>query len=128
MRFYQFQTPTPSSSTPGSQVNNLTPGSTASPEATGESGSSPLTSKNVVFQMKINTDGTAVAQAVPLHSPTQTFRRSLSKDDHTLSADMQEFIKYFKSKRMAFGYTQDDIGRELSEMNGPSYSQSFISR
>ena len=83
--------------------------------------------KSLYFQMKFNPDGTTVTQAIP--NPSPTLRRSFSsKDDHGLSDDMQEFIKYFKTKRMSLGCTQEDVGRELSEMNGPTYSQSFISR
>ncbi len=79
-------------------------------------------SKNLFFQV-----GPAVTQTVPT-TPT-VVRRSLGpKDDHGLTDDMLQFIKLFKNKRMALGYTQEDVGRELSEMNGPSYSQSFISR
>eukprot|EP00795_Rhopilema_esculentum_P014267 gene14266-5294_t len=84
-------------------------------------------SKSLYFQMKFNPDGTTVTQAIP--NPPHNLRRSFSsKDDHGLSDEMLDFIKYFKTKRMSLGYTQEDIGRELSEMNGPTYSQSFISR
>ena len=77
--------------------------------------------------MKFNADGSTVTHAIA--NPVATFRKSFTpKDDHGLSMEMQDFIKYFKSKRMTLGYTQEDIGRELSEMNGPTYSQSFISR
>ena len=83
--------------------------------------------KSLYFQMKFNADGTTVTQAIP--NPSSNLRRSFSsKDDHGLTDEMQEFIRAFKSKRMSLGYTQEDIGRELSEMNGPTYSQSFISR
>ena len=84
-------------------------------------------SKSLYFQMKFNPDGTTVTQAIP--NPSPNLRRSFSsKDDHGLTEEMQEFIKYFKTKRMSLGYTQEDVGKELSEMNGPTYSQSFISR
>jgi len=83
--------------------------------------------KSLYFQMKFNPDGTTVTQAIP--NPSAHLRRSFSsKDDHGLSDEMQEFIRYFKTKRMSLGYTQEDVGKELSEMNGPTYSQSFISR
>nr|AIC75301.1 POU-like homeodomain-containing protein [Aurelia sp. DG-2014] len=83
--------------------------------------------KSLYFQMKFNSDGTTVTQAIP--NPSPNLRRSFSsKEDHGLTDEMQEFIRAFKSKRMSLGYTQEDIGRELSEMNGPTYSQSFISR
>ena len=77
--------------------------------------------------MKFNADGTTVTQAIP--NPSPNLRRSFSsKDDYGLTEEMQEFIKYFKTKRISLGYTQEDVGKELSEMNGPTYSQSFISR
>lgn len=41
---------------------------------------------------------------------------------------MKEFIESFRTRRIALGYTQEDVGFELSRTNGPSYSQSFISR
>lgn len=41
---------------------------------------------------------------------------------------MKEFIEMFKNKRMTLGYTQEDVGLELSGSSGPCYSQSFISR
>nr|AEP43996.1 POU domain class 6 transcription factor [Craspedacusta sowerbii] len=57
-------------------------------------------------------------------------KRSLSarEDSSGLSIDMQNFINDFKARRIALGYTQDDVGREMSVLNGPTYSQSFISR
>lgn len=48
--------------------------------------------------------------------------------DSALSEDMKSFIETFKNKRMTLGYTQEDVGNELSRTNGPTYSQSFISR
>ena len=48
--------------------------------------------------------------------------------DSALSEDMRSFIECFKNKRMTLGYTQEDVGNELSRTNGPTYSQSFISR
>lgn len=48
--------------------------------------------------------------------------------DSALSEDMKSFIENFKNKRMTLGYTQEDVGNELSRTNGPTYSQSFISR
>lgn len=48
--------------------------------------------------------------------------------DSALSEDMKSFIECFKNKRMTLGYTQEDVGNELSRTNGPTYSQSFISR
>lgn len=48
--------------------------------------------------------------------------------DLSLTPDMKEFIESFRTRRIALGYTQEDVGFELSRTNGPSYSQSFISR
>ena len=57
-------------------------------------------------------------------------KRSVSAKEDTggLTQEMQEFIREFKTRRVNLGYTQDDVGRELSALNGPTYSQSFISR
>lgn len=57
-------------------------------------------------------------------------KRSVSAKEDTggLTAEMQEFIREFKTRRVNLGYTQDDVGRELSALNGPTYSQSLISR
>lgn len=57
-------------------------------------------------------------------------KRSVSAKEDTggLTVDMQEFIREFKTRRVNLGYTQDDVGRELSALKGPTYSQSFISR
>ena len=62
--------------------------------------------------------------------PTTLLKRSVSaKEDRCmLTPEMQEFIREFKRRRINLGYTQDDVGRELSALNGPTYSQSFISR
>jgi class 6 POU domain transcription factor len=49
-------------------------------------------------------------------------------DNTALSEDMKAFIEMFKNKRMTLGYTQEDVGVELSQSSGPTYSQSFISR
>lgn len=49
-------------------------------------------------------------------------------DNTALSEDMKAFIEMFKNKRMTLGYTQEDVGVELSQTSGPTYSQSFISR
>ena len=51
-----------------------------------------------------------------------------SYDNSALSEDMKAFIEMFKNKRMTLGYTQEDVGLELSQSSGPTYSQSFISR
>lgn len=48
--------------------------------------------------------------------------------DMSLTPEMKEFIESFRTRRIALGYTQEDVGFELSRTNGPSYSQSFISR
>ena len=49
--------------------------------------------------------------------------------DSCLTADMKAFIESFRARRIALGYTQEDVGNELSHSNGhSSYSQSFISR
>lgn len=49
--------------------------------------------------------------------------------DSCLTADMKAFIESFRARRIALGYTQEDVGNELSHTNGhSSYSQSFISR
>nr|ABU92523.1 POU class 6 [Eleutheria dichotoma] len=62
--------------------------------------------------------------------PATMLKRSVSaKEDRCmLTFEMQEFIREFKKRRINLGYTQDDVGRELSALNGPTYSQSFISR
>ena len=52
----------------------------------------------------------------------------LAYDNAALSEDMKAFIEMFKNKRMTLGYTQEDVGVELSQTSGPTYSQSFISR
>ena len=61
---------------------------------------------------------------------TNLLKRTMSVKEETsgLTAEMQRFIFDFKSRRVNLGYTQDDVGRELSALNGPTYSQSFISR
>lgn len=51
-----------------------------------------------------------------------------AQDSATLSEEMKAFIDMFKNKRMTLGYTQEDVGLELSQRSGPTYSQSFISR
>ena len=48
--------------------------------------------------------------------------------DTSLTPEMKNFIETFRARRIALCYTQDDVGNELSRTNGPSYSQSFISR
>ena len=49
--------------------------------------------------------------------------------DTCLTSDMKAFIESFRARRIALGYTQEDVGNELSHTNGhSSYSQSFISR
>ena len=48
--------------------------------------------------------------------------------DACLTPEMKSFIETFRARRIALGYTQEDVGNELSRTNGPSYSQSFISR
>jgi len=49
--------------------------------------------------------------------------------DSCLTSDMKAFIESFRARRIALGYTQEDVGNELSHTNGhSSYSQSFISR
>lgn len=48
--------------------------------------------------------------------------------DTSLTSEMKTFIETFRARRIALCYTQDDVGNELSRTNGPSYSQSFISR
>lgn len=48
--------------------------------------------------------------------------------DACLTPEMKAFIETFRARRIALGYTQEDVGNELSRTNGPSYSQSFISR
>ncbi|XP_068670747.1 uncharacterized protein [Montipora capricornis] len=49
--------------------------------------------------------------------------------DTCLTPDMKDFIESFRARRIALGYTQEDVGNELSHTNGhSSYSQSFISR
>lgn len=80
---------------------------------------------NVLVQLK---DGEYTTNSEIL--PTTLLKRSVSaKEDRCmLTPEMQEFIREFKRRRINLGYTQDDVGRELSALNGPTYSQSFISR
>jgi len=82
------------------------------------------TMPNVLLQLK--GDGEYTTELLP----TTMLKRSVSaKEDRcTLTFEMQEFIREFKKRRINLGYTQDDVGRELSALNGPTYSQSFISR
>lgn len=59
-------------------------------------------------------------------SPGQLFG---TLSDTCLTSDMKDFIESFRARRIALGYTQEDVGNELSHTNGhSSYSQSFISR
>lgn len=60
------------------------------------------------------------------NSSTQIFG---TLSDTCLTSDMKAFIESFRARRIALGYTQEDVGNELSHTNGhSSYSQSFISR
>ena len=60
------------------------------------------------------------------NSSTQIFG---TLTDTCLTSDMKAFIESFRARRIALGYTQEDVGNELSHTNGhSSYSQSFISR
>lgn len=60
------------------------------------------------------------------NSSTQIFG---TLSDTCLTSEMKDFIESFRARRIALGYTQEDVGNELSHTNGhSSYSQSFISR
>ena len=91
---------------------------------------SPVNSKNqslpnVLLQLK-NTDNGEVAEEVL--GPSLLKRSGIKEETGSLTMEMQEFIREFKSRRVHLGYTQDDVGREMSALKGPTYSQSFISR
>ena len=63
------------------------------------------------------------------HSPSNDSARFGNAADPSLTTDMKAFIESFRARRIALGYTQEDVGNELSRSNGhSSYSQSFISR
>ncbi|XP_065664973.1 uncharacterized protein LOC100198319 isoform X5 [Hydra vulgaris] len=81
---------------------------------------------NVLLHLKNSGDADINAEILG----TNLLKRSVSVKEETngLSTEMQRFIFDFKSRRVNLGYTQDDVGRELSALNGPTYSQSFISR
>lgn len=62
-------------------------------------------------------------------SPNSTAQMFGTLTDTCLTTDMKAFIESFRARRIALGYTQEDVGNELSHSNGhSSYSQSFISR
>ncbi|RMX37849.1 hypothetical protein pdam_00007066 [Pocillopora damicornis] len=62
-------------------------------------------------------------------SPNSSAQIFGTLSDSCLTADMKAFIESFRARRIALGYTQEDVGNELSHSNGhSSYSQSFISR
>ena len=86
---------------------------------------------------KSTDDTTAIQSFQPERSELDTLsitatnlasKFKLSYDNSALSEDMKAFIEMFKNKRMTLGYTQEDVGVELSRSTGPTYSQSFISR
>eukprot|EP00111_Clytia_hemisphaerica_P021061 TCONS_00062081-protein len=95
--------------------------------------SNPAKLQNVLLHLKSTND----AEMSSHHSNemlgatnASILKRSVSakEDSGGLTQEMQEFIREFKTRRVNLGYTQDDVGRELSALNGPTYSQSFISR
>lgn len=62
-------------------------------------------------------------------SPNSSAQMFGTLADTCLTTDMKAFIESFRARRIALGYTQEDVGNELSHSNGhSSYSQSFISR
>lgn len=62
-------------------------------------------------------------------SPNSSAQIFGTLSDSCLTSDMKAFIESFRARRIALGYTQEDVGNELSHSNGhSSYSQSFISR
>lgn len=62
-------------------------------------------------------------------SPNSSAQIFGTLSDTCLTTDMKAFIESFRARRIALGYTQEDVGNELSHSNGhSSYSQSFISR
>ena len=84
---------------------------------------------NVLLHLKSTGDATSTDMMSTTNS--NVLKRSVSamkEDSGGLTQEMQEFIREFKTRRVNLGYTQDDVGRELSALNGPTYSQSFISR
>lgn len=84
------------------------------------------TVSGVLLHLKAPDESTSASH---LLTPSM-LKRSISarEDSSGLSMDMQTFINDFKARRIALGYTQDDVGREMSVLNGPTYSQSFLSR
>ena len=85
---------------------------------------------NVLLHLK-STPGDATSTDMLNTTNSNVLKRSVSamkEDSGGLTQEMQEFIREFKTRRVNLGYTQDDVGRELSALNGPTYSQSFISR
>lgn len=78
------------------------------------------------FPTQDMTQGNASDLSDLSNSSTQIFG---TLSDSCLTSDMKAFIKSFRAKRIALGYTQGDGDNELSHTNGhSSYSQSFISR
>lgn len=92
---------------------------------------SPVNSKtqqtlsNVLLQLKNGTDGEVDEEVL---GPSLLKRGGIKEESGSLTLEMQEFIREFKARRVHLGYTQDDVGREMSALKGPTYSQSFISR
>jgi transcriptional regulator with XRE-family HTH domain len=48
--------------------------------------------------------------------------------DESIDTDVEEFVKMFKQRRQALGYTQIDVGKQLGEKYSMSLSQTTICR
>lgn len=116
----------------------LTPQDSCSPSYSNYGPSTPPASVNHI-RLRKNDDANTSPSSSPLPDvtvpPTPPTPNSGGKggrfgilSDLSLTPDMKEFIESFRTRRIALGYTQEDVGFELSRTNGPSYSQSFISR
>lgn len=77
---------------------------------------------------QVNVNGNEEATEQQGHTPRTQSQRFGVLADTCLTGEMKTFIETFRARRIALCYTQDDVGNELSRTNGPSYSQSFISR
>lgn len=139
---HQQQSPVVNSNVnfPHQQYHTQTSMNAASSVSSSMPGLAPI---NVYQQNAINTKAGGMQNVHLLHLKSTNdaevssdvitsnlLKRSVSAKEDTggLTVDMQEFIREFKTRRVNLGYTQDDVGRELSALKGPTYSQSFISR
>ena len=72
---------------------------------------------NAIFVVKAGANETLVSSTEPG-----------SVIDGIVLDDIKEFAKQFKSRRLAMGLTQTQVGHALSAAEGPAYSQSAICR